>query len=210
MASVPRPRGDHDARRGDVARAVLRVVAANGFLGLTIRAVASELGASTGVVTHYFASKDELQKFALDLLARTVEERHRSTAEPGIATLRTLLHGMLPISDGAASATRIWISSWDVVLADAQLTATHAKSYADSRARLEEAIRVAQQHGDLIAADPGELAASLQSFTLGLSVQAILDPGEFPGERQIALIDAYLCKLSPPRQSTEQRSLQGS
>lgn len=165
-----------------------------------MRAVAAELDASTGVVTHYFASKDELQNFALDLLARSVEERQRPTAAPGMATLRTLLLGMLPVSAEAATANRIWISSWDVVLADSRLAAVHAKSYADSRARLEDAIRTAQDDGDLIEADPADpadLAATLHAFTLGLTVQAVLDPGAFPPDRQIALTDAYLDRLTP-------------
>ncbi len=168
-----------------------------------MRAVAAELGASTGVVTHYFASKRELQMFALDLLARSVEERQRPTAAPGMATVRTLLLGILPINAEAATANRIWISSWDVVLAEPQLAAAHAKTYADSRARLEDAIRAAQDDGDLIAADPADLAATLHAFTLGLTIQAVLDPDAFPPDRQTALTDAYLTGLTPARRPAD-------
>ncbi len=197
IAPVPRPRGDHDARRSDVARTVLRVLGEQGFLGLTMRAVAAEMGASTGVITHYFASKRELQTFALDVLAQGVEERQRPPASTGAAGLRTLLLGMLPLSAETATANRIWISSWDLVLADAQLTGAHAKSYAASRARLEAAIRAAQDSGDLVTADAGDLAATVHAFTLGLTVQAVLDPDAFPADHQVALTDAFLDGLSP-------------
>lgn len=189
---MPRPLGDHDARRRQIAEAVLRVLATHGFAGLTMRAVAAELDATTGVVTHYFATKDELKTFALDLLARSVDERERLVGAPGMPALRALLLGMLPLTATSARANRIWISSWDVVLATPRLTAAFAQTYAHSRARLERAVRLAQQAGDLADGDAGELAAALHAFTLGLAVQAVLDLNAFPPDRQIALTDAYL------------------
>jgi AcrR family transcriptional regulator len=51
---MPRTKGDHEARRRDVSEAVWRVLVAHGFGGLTMRAVAAELDASTGLLTHYF------------------------------------------------------------------------------------------------------------------------------------------------------------
>ena len=194
---MPRPRGDHDARRQDVARAVLCALGERGFANLTMRAVAAELGSSTGVLTHYFASKDELQVFALKALLDTVDQRARAVAAPGMPTLRALLLGMLPLTGEAAVANRIWISSRDVVLADAQLTAAYAATYAHSRDRLEGAIRSAQAAGELDDVEPAELAAGLHAVALGVSVQAVLEPAAFPPERQIALIDTYLQHLAP-------------
>ena len=71
---------DHDARRRDVSEAVWRVLARHGFGGLTLRAVAAEMGASTGLLTHYFPSKDALVRHAL-----TVAEARTAT--------RPLQHG---------------------------------------------------------------------------------------------------------------------
>jgi AcrR family transcriptional regulator len=198
MARVPRPLGDHDARRREVAAAVLRVIAVRGFAGLTMRAVAAELGATTGVVTHYFTTKDELRRFALDVLAGSVDERQRAAAPPGLPALRTLLLGMLPATAESAVANRIWISSWDVVLPDPRLTVRYAEIYAQSRTRIEDAVRAALRAGELAAANPYELSAALHAFTLGLSIQAVLDPDEFPPARQIALIDACLRNLTTP------------
>ena len=163
---MPRPLGDHDARRREVAEAVLRVLATRGFAGLTIRAVAAELEATTGVVTHYFATKDELRTFALDVLTRSVNERQRLDATPGMPALRALMLGMLPLAAESARANRIWISSWDVVLADPQLSAAYAETYAQSRARVERAVRCAQDKGEARQGAPDDLAAALHAFTL--------------------------------------------
>lgn len=175
------------------------MLAAQGFARLTLRAVAEQLDASTGVVTHYFATKDELRAFALEVLRESLDERQRVDAQPGMPTLRTLLLGVLPINAANAAANRVWISSWDVVLADPKLTATYARTYAESRLRIEDAVRDAQRASELDPADPADLAAALHAFTLGIAVQAVLDPDAFSPARQIALTDAYLNSLAPQR-----------
>ncbi|MGW2541257.1 TetR/AcrR family transcriptional regulator, partial [Kitasatospora sp. NPDC001574] len=63
-------RGDHEARRTEVSQAVWGVLSTRGFEGLTLRAVAAEMGASTGLLTHYFPSKKALVAHALDVLER--------------------------------------------------------------------------------------------------------------------------------------------
>jgi AcrR family transcriptional regulator len=179
-----------------VAEGVLRVLAVQGFAGLTLRAVAAELGATTGVVTHYFATKEELESFALELLTASVEQRSRPFATTGLATVRALVLGMLPTTSETASANRVWVSSWDVVLPDRRRTSTYAKTYDESRERLESAIRDAQDLGEVVDTNPTELATILQSFALGLAVQAVLDPADFPPSRQVALANALLSSIT--------------
>lgn len=48
---------DHDGRRRDVARAAIRLLAKNGPRGLTLRALADELGGSITLVTHFFPNR---------------------------------------------------------------------------------------------------------------------------------------------------------
>lgn len=47
-------------RDQEIRRATLRVVAKHGINGVTIRRIASELGASTTVITHFTRDKDDL------------------------------------------------------------------------------------------------------------------------------------------------------
>ncbi|MEV6104382.1 TetR/AcrR family transcriptional regulator [Streptomyces sp. NPDC051940] len=193
---MPRTKGDHEARRRDVSEAVWRVLAERGFGGLTMRAVAAELGATTGLLTHYFPAKRDLVAYALDLLAERTRARPRRTAAPGLAALRASLLDVLPLTEEATASNRIWVSSWDTALADPELSRGHARRYADGRDRLREAVAAAQELGELPAGDPDEVAAGAQSFALGVVVQALLDPGAFPPERQTRLLDDYLAALA--------------
>jgi len=193
---MPRTKGDHEARRRDVSEAVWRVLATQGFGGLTMRAVAAELGATTGLLTHYFPAKRDLVRHALDLLDERTVARPRRRAGQGLAAVRAALLDILPLSPEATASNRIWVSSWDTALADPGLSEDHAGRYARGRARLAELIAAAQELGELPPGDPDRTAAGARSFALGLVVQALLSPAAFPPERQTELVDDYLAALA--------------
>ena len=69
---------DGESRDRDIRDATLRVIASHGVGGVTIRRVASELGASTSVVTHFTRDKDELLRRAV---GAELKERRRQIAE---------------------------------------------------------------------------------------------------------------------------------
>ncbi|MEV0320674.1 TetR/AcrR family transcriptional regulator [Streptomyces sp. NPDC050658] len=195
-------RGDHDARRTEVSRAVWRVLAARGFGGLTLRAVATEMGATTGLLTHYFPSKRALLRHALDVLDRRSADRPRPAAEragsaSGLVMLRARLLDILPLDEESAASNRIWVGSWDVALSDPELAQEHAERYRTGRERLAEDVAEAQRLGELPRTPrAGAVAAAAQSFVLGLVVQALFAPREYPAERQIELVDDYLAGLA--------------
>ncbi|KOX14050.1 TetR/AcrR family transcriptional regulator [Nocardiopsis sp. NRRL B-16309] len=195
---MPRTKGDHEARRRDVSEAVWRVLAARGFGGLSLRAVAAELDATTGLLTHYFPTKRDLVKHALDLLEERSAARPRRAAAEGLPAVRAALLDILPITDAAADGNRVWVSSWDAALADPELRGDHARRYGRSRERLRDLVATAQRLGDLPAADPARMAAGAQSFVLGLVVQALFDPAAFPPRYQVELLDDYLSALACP------------
>ncbi|MDH6578312.1 TetR/AcrR family transcriptional regulator [Kitasatospora sp. MAP5-34] len=214
-------RGDHDARRTEVSEAVWQVLAERGFGGLTLRAVAARMGASTGLLTHYFPNKRALVAYALDVLEKRSAQRPRPAAEAvaevlgaaaggaagaagvagmggrgggaGRAMLRATLLDILPLTPAGVAGNRIWVGSWDVALADPDLAAEHAARYRRSRERIAELVTAAQRAGELPAERSAEeLAAAAQSFVLGLVVQALFAPTEFSPQRQTDLLDAYL------------------
>ncbi|MGW5738449.1 MULTISPECIES: TetR/AcrR family transcriptional regulator [Streptomyces] len=202
---TPPARTDHDARRTEVSQAVWRVLAAHGFGGLTLRAVAAEMGATTGLLTHYFPSKRALLKHALEVLDRRSADRPRPAAErageaSGLVMLRATLLDILPLDAESAASNRIWVASWDVALADPELAREHAERYRRARERMAGHIARAKQLGELPPeAGTEDTAAAAQSFVLGLVVQALFAPQEFPAERQIAMVDAYVTGMTAGR-----------
>ncbi|MBC8235556.1 TetR/AcrR family transcriptional regulator [bacterium] len=61
--------------RTAILEATLRLISKNGFHGTAMSKVAKEAGVSTGIIYHYFESKDEL----IDELYRTIKRRFAET-----------------------------------------------------------------------------------------------------------------------------------
>ncbi|MEU6806316.1 TetR/AcrR family transcriptional regulator [Streptomyces neyagawaensis] len=190
--------GDHEARRKDVSEAVWRVLAAKGFGGLTLRAVAAEMGVTTGMLTHYFPSKRALVTHALDLLEQDTAGRPRRTPPAdGLPTVRAMLLDVLPLTPADTARNRIWVSSWDLSLADDALAAQQGDRYTRLRDTFRPHLETARDLGEIPAsADTGQLAASVVAFVHGLVVQAIFDPGRFPEGVQIAMVDDFVARLA--------------
>lgn len=190
-------KGDHEARRADVAEAVWRVLASSGFGGLTMRAVAAEMGASTGMLTHYFTGKQELVRYAHEVASSRTDGRPMRPAEaPGLAALRVAMMNVLSLTPADAAMNRVWVSFWDAALGDASLSEAQRERYERWRSRLRVCVVEAQERGELPASvSPDDVAVQAASFTHGLVVQALFDPDRLPPERQLALLDGFLAGL---------------
>lgn len=193
-------KGDHVSRRADVAAAVWRVLASSGFDGLTLRAVAAEMGASTGLLTHYFASKRDLVRYAHEVAEERTEARKRLTPDaPGLAALRVALMNVLPLTPETVATSRVWVSFWDAALADEFLHEAQRARYERWRGRLRTCVEAAQDRGELPPSPPEEVAVEAAAFAHGLVVQALFDPARLPADRQVALLDRFLADLTGRR-----------
>ena len=190
---------DHDVRRREVAEAVWRVLADTGFAGLSLRAVARELGATTGLVTHYFASKRELVGHALEVVHDRTAQRMAEveTSDRGVGGLRGRLRAVLVDDEEGTVLSRVWVGFWDLALADAELGLAEAARYERWRDRLRPLVDEAVAAGELATGRDREAVVDvLTAFTHGLVVQALFDPDRFPAERQYAVLDELLSALS--------------
>ena len=190
---------DHDARRREVAEAVWKVLAGTGFAGLSLRAVAREMGATTGLLTHYFASKRELVRHALEVVhERTLPRMEAAGAGVGgLEGLRQRLRAVLVDDQEATVLSRVWVGFWDLALADEELGRAEAARYERWRDRLRPLVDEAIDAGELaVGRDRETVVDVVTAFTHGLVVQALFDPDRFPAERQYAVLDELLVALS--------------
>ncbi|GAA1388865.1 TetR/AcrR family transcriptional regulator [Catellatospora chokoriensis] len=194
-------RGDHDARRRDVSQAVWEVLAAGGFGGLTLRAVAARMGASTGLLTHYFPSKKALMRYALEVAHEHTQVLDRFPAEgEGLPGLRAALLDVMPLTAESAARNRVWVSFWDAALGDDELAAAELRRYERWRGMLRPHVDAALRRGQLPAdADPDDVVATAAGFGHGLVVQALFDPARFPPQRQVKLVDDFVALLAARR-----------
>ena len=137
---------DHAQRREIFAAAALRVIMRDGIAGLTVREVAKEAGFTTGALTHYFHSKDQLLIEASEhsaLLVRARMERAEKT-RPALEAIRKVVALALPLTAETRGYWRIWVGYWERSSYDDEVSRVMQLRYDEWRGRLAALLARAQ------------------------------------------------------------------
>jgi AcrR family transcriptional regulator len=192
---VPK-RVDHQAQRARIADALMRVAAHQGLEAVSLRHVAAEAGVSTGMVQHYFRTKDEMMVFALDMVGRSVQARLATTAPDDVPAprrlVRALLVQMLPLDEERAVEGRVALAFFAHAAVRPHVAAELRENTVVLRAFFADQIRAAGR-----ASDPELAATSLLALVDGLGVHVL--GGHYPPEHALAVLDAQLDTVFGPQ-----------
>lgn len=162
---------NHELRRRRIAEIVLRVITEEGLEAATVRRIASEVGYSTAVVTHYFADKNDLLLSAF----RTLGERNQVKFDECIARdppdLLGFLMSMTAFDQVDGSAWRACIAFWDRSLRDPAFAAELRRWIGEVLSRIEHFIAVLRPG----CPDPRRKATQLFDLVQGLSTHLLFD-----------------------------------
>jgi AcrR family transcriptional regulator len=166
-----------------------------GIAGLTVREVAREAGFTTGALTHYFHSKDQLLIQASELSARLVRDRmeRAERSRSALAAVRKVVALALPLTVESRGYWRIWVGYWERSSYDDEVARVMRARYDEWRERLARIIARAQADGEVARdVDPREAAQALVALVDGIGVQVLLGVGRIPPARQRAMFDLWL------------------
>ena len=168
-------RVDHDERRRQIAEALLRVVSRTGLEAASLRNVATEAGVTSGMVQHYFPSKDAMIDFAMDTATTRYERRITARLEQlgdgpdPRRIVRTLLTGLLPADDVEAQDAKVALA-FQAYAADRPAAAARLEQgNAQLRGHLAEVVASANPG----VPDPQAAATALLATAEGLAVHMI-------------------------------------
>ncbi|MEO8115483.1 MAG: TetR/AcrR family transcriptional regulator [Phenylobacterium sp.] len=186
---------DHNERREIFAAAALRVIVREGIAGLTVREVAREAGFTTGALTHYFHSKDQLlieaSEHSATLVRAQMERAEKSS--PAISAIRKVVALALPLTPEIRGYWRIWVGYWERSSYDDEVARVMRLRYEEWRARLGALLARAQAEGDVAPdVDIRQAAESLVALVDGIGVQVLLGVTRIPPARQRAMFDLWL------------------
>ncbi|HVX17880.1 MAG TPA: TetR/AcrR family transcriptional regulator [Acidimicrobiales bacterium] len=158
-----------------VIEAARRTIAARGFKGATVRAIADEAGVSTGFVMHYFADKqqvaDEVLRYNNRLAAaRVVAARKR---QRGTSAVLAMAEALLPYDEERRLTWQVWAAAWSVAQPDEPSASELETARAGLAAMLADALGEAVIDGDLPSGlDLTYEADRLEVLLAGLGLRA--------------------------------------
>ena len=188
---------DHAQRRNEIALVACRVVAEHGFDQASMVRIAREAGYTTGMLAHYFESKQDIIIAALRLILKRIDER---LARPAGAAVRpdllALLREALPLDAHRYTECAFWTTFWGQVSADRRLKRINAWVHREYMRLFERCL--AQGWEEWLqwpAATRESVLRSLVTFINGLTASAVANPGDWPPEKQIAQLRLQLALL---------------
>ena len=166
------------ARREEIIAATLRVAATKGMGSTTVRDVATEMGTSSGLIHHYFASMD-------DVLAAAFEEAAGADLAGTQAAMRAGNGAADRLAAFFASYTRhdefsafqLWLDAWAEARRRPALGATSRRLNVAWQQLIATTISEGIDEGVMICGDPGATAWRSLSLLDGLSLQSAAHPG---------------------------------
>lgn len=185
----------YDDRRIEVTKAAWRVIVREGLDRASMRAIAQELGSSTGVVTHYFRDKEELTLFALEQVFENVLEDMKTCAEgqQGIDRLAQMIFVALPLEDIDKADWKVWVAFLGYSIGRDRLVQEHRKRYDFLRQIICQELADLQK-ALLIRAD---LDLTLEANALialvdGIGTGVVICPEQFSADQQKYLVRRHI------------------
>lgn len=161
-------------RRAAIVAATVAVAVRKGLASTTVRDVAAEMGTSSGLIHHYFASMDEVLAAAFERVASADLERSgRLMAEAAspIAALRVFFQTYTPVDRDWSF--QLWLDAWAEAARRPALQATSRRLNLEWQGLLERTIVAAVADGSMSCADPGGAAWRILSLLDGLALQVV-------------------------------------
>ncbi|PSL02378.1 TetR family transcriptional regulator [Haloactinopolyspora alba] len=185
---------DHDARRAQIAAAVVRLVAGDGLDAATVARVAAEAGVSVGLVQHYFPAKDDMLLFAYERVMTDAGSRVAQRIAEGEARQGTIngvvldsLMELLPVDEARRAEYRVARAFHGRALDNAALTEVARRWAEDIRRRLSVAVQNGTECGEVDPETDAELAAvRMVALVGGLAEQVYRDADRPVGARTMA------------------------
>ena len=184
---------DHAKRRDEIAQVACQVVAVHGFEHATVARIARAAGYTTGMVAHYYDSKQQIILAALRLMLTRIETRLTLRHERVDDDLVSVLSEALPIDAQRFAESAFWMAFWGQVSADKKLRRLNAWVH---REYLRLFARCFAEHWRTSSSWPkrvrDQALRSVVTFINGVTASAVTSPADWPAATQLAQLRLQL------------------
>lgn len=174
---MSRPRGDHRERREAIALAAADVIASRGLEHVTMRTLAAELGVTTGVLTHYFPSKDDLLRHTKALAFDRTFARAQAAADgpPGLERLHAVVAAVLPLDRERRTLWRLLAAFFGSAVGSPSLRRVQARRMQRWYVLFRDLVEPLTVTGEIPAdADAARIGKAIALFVEGFSLHVVM------------------------------------
>jgi AcrR family transcriptional regulator len=197
MPSMKRGRrkGDHDAKRKEIAEAACAVFLRLGLERTSLADIARELGNTTGVLRHYFTDKDELLFYAKNL---SFNESHARAIEAaslarGLERVRAYANTLLPLTPRGIDRYKLLAMFNGSAIGDVHLMQLQNRRNERHVKFLATIIADLQRDGALPEKlNPRFEAVGVVALIDGLADHLIMSKRPWPSDAVIQLVNRYI------------------
>lgn len=192
-------------RRLEVSEAAWRVIVREGLDRTSMRAIAQEMGCTTGVVTHYFRNKQELILFALHQVTERLQVKMSEAIAPLTAIdeldnpdqFVAMLMSFLPLDRERQEILKVWVAFLGYAVGRAELMANHQQSAGQLRSLIIQALTALQSKGHIRADIQPEIESNaILALVNGVSLDSLIQSKCLKAEQQEAIIRDYVSHLA--------------
>jgi len=172
------PRLAPAARRDAIIRATVDVMLDKGMAATTVRDVAEQMGSSSGLIHHYFASMDDLLAAAFDRAAQhdlTGTREALARCSGGTERLSTFYATYARAEQDWAF--QLWLDAWAEAGRRPAVRQTTQRLNVAWQQLLVQVIDSGVREGAMTCADPEGAAWRMLSMLDGLALQTVAHPG---------------------------------
>ena len=184
---------DHTKRREEIALVACQVVADRGFEQATVARIARAAGYTTGMVAHYYESKQAMILAALRLILIRIEERLTRERDSGEANLLSVLSEALAVDAGRFTECAFWMAFWGQVSTDKRLKRLNAWVHREYMRLFARCFAEHWPEGSTWPpATRDHVLRSVVTFINGLTAGAVTSPRDWPAAVQLKQLELQL------------------
>ena len=183
-------------RRERILQAMAQCVVEEGIQGASLRKVAKRANATTGMITHYYRSKNELIVEAL----RAAGNRYRASLatagiKPGVERLKRRFLERLKDTKNEVPSFKYYLEYWAASTRSDELRKHHVEMSRAGTMSFREDVEAAIETGDAPKMDVELTADITHALYYGLGILSTLDPENYSQERAIAIYNEAIERI---------------
>ena len=162
-------------RHGELLTKAVEISQAEGLSAVTLRRVATDLGVTPGLVSHYFSSAEQLIAAAFGTAAVADLDQARASVE-GAAGATGKIDALMGyvLDDVSEDASALWLDAWSLGRRNPTLAAEAAALTDDWLAFIRGIVEAGRESGEFTVADVDVAAQRLLIMIDGLGAQKVI------------------------------------